>query len=1005
MQRDYFGQGLSGLDDPTLARCVVIAGAVSGPVAAWLEGRSEQSDVEAALGKALGDVREPILRVRLNAAKKLADLWLLAPVRQRFLDALPALWSAGPGARSVALAVSGGPAKFDRAWLATLLPMAGDVRSVLFESPQPGAGKWEWPLRVGVPATQAGYQMQAALRDIFRHLQQVELLEAQDAIVDLLLLPESLPHAPALPSGGRVVADAVLVLGERSGTPGAAMADLDALTQRYRSGLAGSVVVPQERWTGWFEDVIRELAHNRALPDVLFQRYAADRQRHPGMPAPLLLGDLDFVASTRIEDAAVRLAKTIEAGHAGRAIRLDPQLLDHLRLDPATASIGELAEQLKLRLPHFQWNREDHEASGVVALRRALEDELGRLDTRTHARPSPPRMSAPPEMAAPPGGDGDAVAAPAPAAPAPAPSPGMAGSEPPGFDDALEMSAPPDELAEAAPPGDDAREPRHLQARFFALPATAAAPEKLERLPRDADCRMHAHIGIPRRESTVVAPERLDERLLPDSDTGHDLALVYCPLTVVTDGQGDRTIPPPQRHVVHLPPAGDSTPADFTVNCGPEPARFRARLVVLHENRVLQTLMLTCRADGMPSLDPENAYAPALQSPSAGVPADIAFVVNDNPQGVSGVAAMTPGGASFLEPEGLKESIRQMRLALSKAVVAAVGEEDARLDAEGNLKLMRLLANHGAAILDTIRRQHPFDALDAARRVQVVEAVDKAYFPIEFLYSGKAPRADATLCPNAVAALTGDTRAVHGGCPHNQDRSVVCPAAFWGFDKCIERHASNGQAAHVVSVPQPGDEVLGPFASALVAASERAATQMQGPQGLPATVARHVATVTEVASWSDWEKRVADRHPDLMVLLPHTADSTNFPGIPTLEVSKDVLEGSHLDETLVRARPPPAKGPLVLLLGCSTTFAEVPFLNFVQGFNLKGAPIVIGTLSIIHGTQAALLAERLLGAIADPQHTAARFDEAVLQVKRDLLAKGHGVAFTLIAYGHSSWRI
>ena len=59
----------------------------------------------------------------------------------------------------------------------------------------------------------------------------------------------------------------------------------------------------------------------------------------------------------------------------------------------------------------------------------------------------------------------------------------------------------------------------------------------------------------------------------------------------------------------------------------------------------------------------------------------------------------------------------------------------------------------------------------------------------------------------------------------------------------------------------------------------------------------------------------------------------------------------------MRASPPPAKGPLVLLLGCSTTFAEMPFLNFVQGFNLKGAPIVIGTLSIIHGTQAALLAE------------------------------------------------
>ena len=112
--------------------------------------------------------------------------------------------------------------------------------------------------------------------------------------------------------------------------------------------------------------------------------------------------------------------------------------------------------------------------------------------------------------------------------------------------------------------------------------------------------------------------------------------------------------------------------------------------------------------------------------------------------------------------------------------------------------------------------------------------------------------------------------------------------------------------------------------------------------------------------------------------------------------------------TLLLERDPnggPYNVTVPMLLGCATQIADIPFLNFVKEFHLNGAPVVIGTLSTIHGTQAALLAERLLGLIADPQHHAERIDEALLKVKRGLLAEGHGVAFTLISYGHSSWRL
>ena len=233
----------------------------------------------------------------------------------------------------------------------------------------------------------------------------------------------------------------------------------------------------------------------------------------------------------------------------------------------------------------------------------------------------------------------------------------------------------------------------------------------------------------------------------------------------------------------------------------------------------------------------------------------------------------------------------------------------------------------------------------------------------------------------------------------------VCPAALWGFQKCIERLASTGDRTHQLSVPEAGENRLGPFSSALIAASNRAKDEMKGPRSLPKVVASHVAKVSRVDSWKDWKAKVAKDKPDLLVLMPHSEESRQLPGIPILEVSLNELHASHLDEAYVRAEGAGGNGPLLLLMGCSTTFAETPFLNFVRRFNLSGAPIVIGTLSIIHGTQASMVTQQLLAAIAKPGHEVQRFDEAILGVKRRLAAAGHSVAFSLIAYGHSSWRL
>lgn len=569
----------------------------------------------------------------------------------------------------------------------------------------------------------------------------------------------------------------------------------------------------------------------------------------------------------------------------------------------------------------------------------------------------------------------------------------MAGMDP--SDGMAEASPPPEQEPEAAPP-------RHVKFDLCPMDRSAPLPER-PLLHAHAEHRLVVFIAELGEQAHATASTPLDESPLDDREEGHDLTIVYCPLSPVERDADAAEIPSPVSAILHLPRRGTSGRVEFVLSCGKQPAAFRARLIVLHANRALQTLLLTAGADGLLRLDAENIYAPGFESPSAEMPADLSFVINESPQGVHGLATIEKGAVSFIDPPGLQKSIDFMRSALGAAMKKEVSAKTLAIDRPETLGLMRTLANHGASILERLGRQHAVHTLEAAQRIQVVEAVDKAFFPAEFLYSGKAPLPTAPLCPNALAALRAGDSSVHDGCAHKNDKNHVCPMAFWGFHKCIERHTANGDTAHVVSVPAPGDERLGPFHSALLAASDIAKKEMTGAKGLPAAVKQMLPGSVYVKSWDDWQQQIRNVRPNLLMLLPHSTESPDFDGIPALEISSVTVASSNLDEEYVHVGE--GKGPLVLLLGCSTSMTEVSFLDFVRQFHAAGAPVVIGTLSIIHASQADLVLRRLLEATTDPAHPARRLDEAMLGVRRELLAQGHGIAFTLMAYGHSAWRL
>ena len=959
----FFGEA-GQLPPQELARFVVLAGAAPDAMERLL------ADTPAPPAEPLAE-RAPFetgwRRIDLDLAARLGERLAAVSDIPGFRDRMNRAWARVDPPRPPGALLLGGPPTLDIAWITRLLVQQVPLEAVVIATHRPDVTALDWPLRIGVADSAAGRALKQQLdegryRDLY-----TPVIAAYQETMDLLLFPGDLSEA--LGQQELLEASVVLVLGKPDVDPADLLDALHELSHRHRAAVVAVCDWPVADWADTLFGLVAELSHNVPLPLALF-RAGAHRQApgHPApsdTPVPVVLGDLAFADNNRPIDAAARLAGQLRDGWPGASLPLDPALLHQLAIadqDPPAETVAAAVEASAGRWP---WDMETQGASHLAQLRRHIDAQLGPVDLRR--RPWSREawaMAEPPDMAGP--------------------------------------EAAPDSAFEVLPAPRDSPPARHV--KFNLRPADRSTPPPEQpRLPPHSEHWLQVFIAPLDHQAHGTAAEPLDERQLDAREEGHWLSVVYCPLSQEQGADGRAAIPSPVTASLHLPRHGPTGTVEFPLRCGEQPAGFRARLIVLHENRVLQTLLLSGQPDGLLSLSVENRYAPGFESPSADTPADLSFVINDSPAGVSGLTTVAPHRASFISPDGLKASIAQMRKILNGAVQAEAGDGRLRLDRAELLDLMRQLANHGAVIVEELAMQHPLQTLDSARRVQVVEAVDQAYFPVEFLYSGPAPEPAAVLCPNAGAALAADGDDIHLQCPHRNDEGHVCPLSFWGFRKCIERHAPNGDPATTVSVPTPGQERLGPFGSALLAASDRAREEMEGPQGLPTVLGQTMADVTTVTTWADWKAQLSSRPRDLLVLMPHSDNSSAFPGIPALEVSRDELAASNLSEKYVHSGA--AHGPLVLLLGCSTSFADLPFLNFVRRFHLKGAPVVVGTLSVVHATQARRLAQRLLDTALAPDGQALRLDEALLKVRRGLLAEGNGVAFTLMAYGHSTWRL
>lgn len=1019
MSRELFGPMGALLDDADLARAIAAIGACypGDDIRAVLA--SPEGGFAHRVTAEHGDVLEFPVRVRaLQQYVHDARAW-------QSTSATPMPWG-GLLAQFDEAAPAGTPVRFrvdvadasrdpqvaiDLAWLTRLLPAAAlATRGIYVAVPSPPLNlTWDWPLRVGVPRAAWSRAFRRALEEVrYRELFTLVDVDTPGSGCDLLLVPASMRDAMrAALALADVRASAVVVVGGTQETVPQTLAWLDAIRQQFGAGLVALANVPTGERECWFTSLLAEISHNASLDMALFLASRADTRARfrraapiddalPGnLIPPLVFAAREFVDRAVMADLARRIGDAAAALANARASVAFERSFNGLSLpSQPDVTIKDVGSQLRAGADRIAWHHETGDATVLAGFRASVEVAAGAalaLPVIALGAVAGDRIrTAPGEMAL--------------ARDLPVMAPirlrertAEAGPPP----RVRRMRGPrrqrtPDSHAAPQSPPEPARSvlmqvlTQGTGGAWTPAPGNAVAP--------GGNCALDTFVGVP-RAGVIAGSEPIEEP--PPSRGGHELTLVFTPLWRGADG----AFPPAQTKRVQLPRTGDSEHAVFFFRAPASPAALRARVVVLFGYRVLQTLVLDAAPEAPHALrlTVENLVAADFGEASEAPRFAAALVVNDNPQGIPGITGIHPDGAVFVEPEGLQKLVDSIRKQL-KVLNQAEGAPDLlldNLDDERVHLMLRNLAALGGEFTRLLKSDPQLAGVLGTAPIQVVDARRGAYLPVEFFYNGKSARPEATRCPNALAALAD--LAIHDTCPNNKDALFYCPAAFWGFSRCIERQAVGGGGNTIFRQPMPGANTLRPLEKVLLAASQNVrAEDLDDDDGIVKALADAGGGVARAESWTDWQAKVAREQPSLLVLLPHSLDSPDFPDTPALEINGSILASLNLEPELVRTDP--ARTPLVLLLGCSTALPDVPFLRFVDRFKDHGAVLVIGTIATIRGRQTAAFIKALLAELraADGTRT---FDQVFLRVKQGLLAKGDPFVLSVLAYGDSGWRV
>lgn len=483
-----------------------------------------------------------------------------------------------------------------------------------------------------------------------------------------------------------------------------------------------------------------------------------------------------------------------------------------------------------------------------------------------------------------------------------------------------------------------------------------------------------------------------------------ELTVAFVPLYRTGDAQHSAG----QTAKLHLPEEGASTSVTFSLRTPNVLAEFRTRVVVIHRSTVLQTLILGLEPiAGDPDMGlpirfvvesdvtrPKSIVRPKPQE------FDLTLVLNDNPLGTPGATVIDDKHALFTEPQGWAQFIEDTQNIIG-VLTDAAELPDSLNDVDLN-NTLRKLAWAGITALEKLTEQAPAVDFSSACNIQVIEAVNGAFIPIEFFYSGPPPNDDAYLCEKAASALKSGT--CDTTCAGNLSEAVICPLSFWGMTKRIERRrSSNGSRDIELRIPKTAPPVRRSLDTVLMGSSVK--VLQPDYDRLYDTLRSHLDAVYCAANWQAWRSIVSERKPEMLVLLPHTGPHPLGAEQLSMEIHTDHLRFAQLQGKDVTANTD--HDPIVLLLGCETAATKrLQLMNFASKFYASGAFVVIATMSAVRGRHVAKFAAELTERLkSNASGTTCDFGTTFLALKRELLVSGNALGLTMIAYGDTAWEI
>jgi len=534
--------------------------------------------------------------------------------------------------------------------------------------------------------------------------------------------------------------------------------------------------------------------------------------------------------------------------------------------------------------------------------------------------------------------------------------------------------------------------------------AVRRAESTIEALPEERWCQ--AYVGRDRQNIlrqgrnpvfVFVGPDEpdalrsgapIDEGRLPWEEEQAEkfrLTVLFVPLADESPAQQDE---------IELPRIGRSQEAEFVFEI-PDSGSDRewaARIVVLFRNRALQTAVLSGRLGESARLHQVAALVPTLTALDERLAFDVSLVANHT----NGLAKLIrhSDGHTFVNSMASLPPITE-RIAEDLARAVRLRSQRQGLRSARARELLVSLAKRGRDLFSELERQ--LGSVAGASRIQLVTASGGWFLPIEILYARYSPDDDARICERYLS----DPTTCSGECTPVTDRSVVCPNAFWGLSKTIERHHFDPaldrelQQQHLLlAVGEHSRREPLKLTRTLLGASQRVK-----PADRSKTLAALGPGATVVMSWDEWEAAVKAADTELLVLVPHTDWNDT-----ALEIANDKLTRDRIERTLVTGD---RKGvqPVVVLFGCRTTGRATDPAGFASRFMIKGAAAVFHSSTDLLNFHASELARRLAGQLISPSRNTELLSDALAAFRRDAVHDGLIAALSISAFGDADWRI